>query len=55
MQSLTGQDLERAIKQYGALQQEFELQGGYELTEKFGRVITGLKFPKICLTNPLAL
>ncbi|NLY11878.1 MAG: ABC-F type ribosomal protection protein [Firmicutes bacterium] len=52
MQSLTGQDLERAIKQYGALQQEFELQGGYELTEKFGRVITGLKISEDMLNQP---
>lgn len=49
---LIGTELEWAIQRYGELQYEFEVSGGYEIEEKFGRVCTGLKISQAMLEQP---
>ncbi len=44
MKGLQGEDLERALKQYGSLTEAFDAKGGYETEEKLQRIITGLQF-----------
>jgi ATPase subunit of ABC transporter with duplicated ATPase domains len=53
MEHLRGDGLEKAMKQYSRLQQEYEAKGGYEKEEKFNRVCTGLKFDKTFLQKEL--
>lgn len=43
MVGLDGEFLERTLKQYSRLQQDFEARGGYEIEEKLKKVCTGLK------------
>lgn len=44
MKILKGVDLERTLKRYSELVQQFEVKGGYERSEKLGKICTGLKF-----------
>lgn len=44
MMKLEGVNLERALKQYSELQQNYEVKGGYDKEEKLSRVCKGLKF-----------
>ena len=47
MQNLSGKELERLLKKYGNLQEEFENVGGYAISEKIGRIVTGFKIEKL--------
>ncbi len=42
MELIEGDDLERALKEYSRLQQEYEVKGGYEQDEKLSKVCQGL-------------
>lgn len=44
MKSLEGIDLEKALKRYGEIQQQYEIKGGYEKNEKLSKVCSGLNF-----------
>lgn len=44
MKNLQDSALEKVLKKYSNLVQLFEVKGGYEREEKFGKVCTGLKF-----------
>lgn len=44
MEYLQGTYLEAALKQYSQLQQDYNMKGGYDRTEKLSKVCTGLKF-----------
>lgn len=43
MNSLRGENLDKALKKYGELQHIFEYKGGYEIDAKISKVCTGLK------------
>jgi ATP-binding cassette subfamily F protein 3 len=42
LELIEGDDLERALKEYSRLQQEYEVKGGYEQDEKLSKVCQGL-------------
>lgn len=42
MKLIEGDELERALKEYSRLQQEYEVKGGYEQDEKLSKVCQGL-------------
>lgn len=42
MELIEGDELERALKEYSRLQQEYEVKGGYEQDEKLSKVCQGL-------------
>lgn len=42
MELIEGDELERALKEYSRLQQEYEVKGGYEQGEKLSKVCQGL-------------
>ena len=44
MEHLQGMPLEKALKQYSQLQQDYVTKGGYERDETLSKVCTGLKF-----------
>ncbi len=44
MKDLEGIDLEKALKRYGEIQQQYEIKGGYEKNEKLSKVCSGLNF-----------
>ncbi|NTV88763.1 MAG: ABC-F family ATP-binding cassette domain-containing protein, partial [Clostridiales bacterium] len=44
MGMLEGEELDKALKNYGKLQQEYEVKGGHERIEKLGKVCAGLGF-----------
>ena len=44
MKTLEGFELEKALKKYSELTQQFEVKGGYELEEKQSKICKGLKF-----------
>lgn len=39
-----GESLDRLLKKYAHVSSQYEIQGGYEVQEKIGRICTGLKF-----------
>ncbi len=43
MAQVTGTELEGVMEDYSAVQRAYEVEGGYEVTEKLGRIVTGLK------------
>jgi len=43
---------EKTLKQYGELQEKYELKGGYEIKEKIDRICSGFKFTKDFLDQP---
>ncbi len=43
MAESTGDSLEKIMHDYAEVQKKYELAGGYEIDEKLGRIITGLK------------
>ena len=55
MTSLEGQELEKALKQYGDLVQRYEVKGGYEVEEKLNRICTGLHLDKEFLNKDFSL
>ncbi|GFP74080.1 ribosomal protection-like ABC-F family protein [Clostridium fungisolvens] len=55
MKVLSDYELERALKKYSALVQQFEVKGGYEIEEKLGKVCTGLKFNESFLNKEFSL
>lgn len=55
MKILKGVDLERTLKRYSELVQQFEVKGGYESSEKLGKVCTGLKFDNSFLNKDFNL
>lgn len=55
MQALEGNGLDRALKQYGQLQQLYEAKGGYEIGEKLNKVCKGLKFEDSFLNKDFSL
>ena len=42
-QTLSGEELEKALLRYGRLTQEYEMAGGYELETKINKIAEGLK------------
>lgn len=44
MAHLSGEDLDKILKQYSRLQQRYEAKGGFEKEEKLNKVCTGLRF-----------
>ncbi|MBU3214441.1 ABC-F family ATP-binding cassette domain-containing protein [Clostridium estertheticum] len=44
MGSLNGNELERALRKYGELNELYQAKGGYEIEEKMSKVCIGLKF-----------
>lgn len=44
MKDLQGADLEKALKQYSHMQQNYEIKGGYDKEEKLSKVCIGLNF-----------
>lgn len=55
MKILKGVDMERTLKRYSELVQQFEVKGGYERAEKLGKVCTGLKFDNSFLNKDFNL
>ncbi|GFZ33608.1 ABC transporter ATP-binding protein [Clostridium zeae] len=55
MKVLSDDELERALKKYSALVQQFEVKGGYDIEEKLGKVCTGLKFNDSFLNKDFSL
>lgn len=51
MQSATGNELNNILNKYGNLQEKFINLGGYEISEKVGRIITGFKLEKMLGKN----
>lgn len=47
MQTVIGRDLERLLKKYGNLSERFVTMGGYETSEKIGRIVTGFKISNL--------
>ena len=39
-----GEDLDKILKRYGALTEQYECLGGYDITERLAKIISGLKF-----------
>lgn len=52
MKILKGEALDKVLKQYSELQQQYEVQGGYDREEKFSKVCLGLKFDDSFLNKP---
>lgn len=48
----TGEGLERTLKRYGMLTEQYERLGGYEIEERLGKIATGLKFSSSFLQQP---
>ncbi|MBP2020922.1 ATPase subunit of ABC transporter with duplicated ATPase domains [Clostridium punense] len=44
MKSLEGEFLEKALKRYGEMQHQYEVQGGYDRIEKLSKICGGLNF-----------
>ena len=49
MGSLNGNELERVLRKYGELNEQYLAKGGYEIEEKMSKVCTGLKFEEEAL------
>ncbi|MCT8137818.1 ABC-F family ATP-binding cassette domain-containing protein [Anaerobacillus sp. CMMVII] len=47
--------MDKVLKQYSELTQRFEVKGGYELSEKFSKVCTGLDFSESFLAKDFSL
>lgn len=46
MKLLKGEELERTLQQYSAVQHSYEVKGGYDIEEKLSKVCNGLNFGK---------
>lgn len=55
METLEGNALEKIMKQYSKLMENYEVKGGYEIQEKFGKICTGLSFDEAFLQKPFSL
>jgi ATP-binding cassette, subfamily F, member 3 len=55
MKVLEGDSLDKALKQYSDLVQQYEVKGGYEIDEKISKIITGLKFSESFLNKDFRL
>ncbi|MBK1810392.1 ABC-F family ATP-binding cassette domain-containing protein [Clostridium sp. YIM B02505] len=55
MKGLSDDELERALRKYSTLVQQFEVKGGYEIEEKLGKVCTGLKLNESFLNKDFSL
>ena len=55
MQSLKGEELERTLKQYSNLLQNYEVKDGYNTEEKLSKICTGLKFTESFLDKDFNL
>ncbi|MDF2539795.1 MAG: transporter ATP-binding protein [Herbinix sp.] len=55
MNTLEGAALDKTLKQYGNLVQQYEIKGGYNTEEKLNRICTGLKFSDSFLNKGFAL
>lgn len=53
--NLKGKELDKVLKQYSNLQQNFEVLGGYEKSEKFSKICEGLKLEKSFLEKHFEL
>ena len=54
MQDLEDKELQKILKGYGNLQEEYINAGGYEVNEKIGRIVTGFKIESLldsCFNN----
>lgn len=55
MKALQGPELEKALKKYSSLMQNFEIKGGYNIEEKMSKVCIGLKFGEAFLNRDFDL
>lgn len=55
MKALEGDDLEKVLKQYSDLVQLYEVNGGYDIEEKLGKICTGLKLDDSFLNKDFSL
>lgn len=55
MKVLQGEELERTLKQYSNLLQNYEVKGGYSTEEKLAKICTGLKFTESFLDKEFNL
>lgn len=53
MKSLHGEELEKALKRYSDIQQNYEIKGGYSKEEKLSKVCKGLGFSESFLDKDL--
>lgn len=51
MAQIKGEELERKLKKYGEISEEFESQGGYEIEENLSKVCSGLRFTQNFLSK----
>ena len=49
MEHVEGAQLEKALRQYSELQQNYDVKGGYDRDEKLSKVCSGLKFDEVFL------
>jgi ATPase subunit of ABC transporter with duplicated ATPase domains len=55
LSELEGGALDRALKKYGGIIQQYEVKGGYEIQEKLGKVCKGLHFTEEFLKKEFRL
>ncbi|ARC86100.1 miro-like family protein [Clostridium argentinense CDC 2741] len=55
MKALEGAELEKVLRQYSDLVQLYEVNGGYDIEEKLGKICTGLKFDDSFLNKDFSL
>ena len=55
MKVIQGEELERTLKQYSNLVQNYEVKGGYNTEEKLAKICTGLKFTESFLDKEFNL
>lgn len=54
MQTEDAEMLEKIMKRYARLTESYEVKGGYDMQEKFGKICTGLKLSDSFLEKPFA-
>ena len=55
METLQGEHLEKALKQYSEMQQKYDIKGGYDRDEKLSKVCTGLNFDDAFLEKDFSI
>ncbi len=51
MSKLTGKELDKVLNSYSNLQEKYINMGGYEVSEKIGRIVTGFKIKNLLNSN----
>ena len=51
MSKLTGKELDKVLNSYSNLQEKYINMGGYEVSEKIGRIVTGFKIDNLLNSN----